>query len=236
MTRATKKTEQAEDTVEKPVDLESQARRAAQREARVRDGVAGCRVWLDDLVRRGLAAAQSDPAADWERAAARLVDAQAPGLASFIRRIPMMMASGPGWDTRTVDLLGRLHLLSARAERLDDLPADLAVDVRTALGWTQSREDALASTGVADRWTAVGQVIEEEERFRAVRTWLVGRDTGRRALILEFAAGSQPLERSIVAGSSFDGELAFYPSRQPLRALLKSRSEAVADRPQTSRR
>jgi hypothetical protein len=192
-------------------------------------------VWLDDLVRRGLAAAQSDPAADWERAANRLVDAQAPGLASFIRRIPMMMASGPGWDMRTVDLLGRLYLLLRAAERLDELPADLAVDVRTALGWTQAREDALASTGVADRWTAVGQVIEEEERFRAVRTWLVGRDTGRRALILEFAAGYQPLDRSLVAGSSFNGELAFYPSRQPLRALLKSRSESLPIDPSLAR-
>jgi len=58
------------------------------------------------------------------------------------------------------------------------------------------------------------------------RTWLVGQNTGHRALILEFAAGSQPLERSIAAGSAFDGELAFYPSRQPLRALVKSRTES----------
>ena len=224
--RAAKKAETATSSVDRPVDLESQARRAAQRDARVRDGVAGCRVWLEDLVRRGLATAQSDPAGDWERAAARLVDAQAPGLASFIRRIPMMMASGPGWDVRTVDLLGRLYLLLRAAERLDELPADLGGDVRTALGWTQSREDALASDGIADRWTAVAQVIEEEERFRVSRTWLLGHHTSRRALILDFAAGTQPLERSIAAGLSFDGELAFYPSRQPLRALVKSRSEA----------
>ena len=222
--RATKKAEQAKTAVEKPVDLEAQAKRAAQRDARVRDGIASCRVWLEDLVRRGLAAAQSDPPANWERAAARLVDAQAPGLASFIRRIPLMMASGPGWDTRTVDLLGRMYLLLRAAERIDQLPEDLAVDVRTALGWTQSREDALASPGVADRWTAIGQVIEEDERFRAVRTWLLGRNTGRHALILEFVAGMQPLERTIIPGSSFEGELGFYPSRQPLRALLKSRS------------
>jgi hypothetical protein len=221
--RATK-TEQAASAAEKPVDLESQARRAAQREARVRDGVAGCRVWLEDLVRRGLAAAQSDAPAEWERVAGRLVDAQAPGLASFVRRIPMMMASGPGWDTRTVDLLGRLHLLLCAAQRHDDLPPDVAGDVRTALGWTQSREDALGSAGIADRWAAIGQVVEEEERFRVARTWLVGRNTGHRALILDFAAGAQPLERSIAAGSAFDGELAFYPSRQPLRAMLKSRS------------
>jgi hypothetical protein len=221
--RAAKKAERSDASADKPVDLESQARRAAQRDRRVRDGVAGCRVWLEDLVRRGLAAAQGDPAADWERAAARLVDAQAPGLASYVRRIPVTMASGAGWDTRTVDLLGRLHLLLCAAERLDDLPGDLADDVRTALGRTASREDTLAAPGVNDRWTAVGQVIEEDERFTVSRTWLAGA-TGRRALILEFAAGSQPLERSIAVGSGFEGELAFYPGRQPLRALVKSRS------------
>jgi hypothetical protein len=71
-------------------------------------------------------------------------------------------------------------------------------------------------------------VSEKEERFRVARTWLVGRNTGRRALILDFAAGSQPLERSIAAGSAFDGEVAFYPSRQPLRGLVKSRSTSYA--------
>src|SRR5262249_4559769 len=54
--RATNKVEQKTRSADKPVDLESQAKRAAQRDARVRDGVAGCRVWLEDLVRRGLAA------------------------------------------------------------------------------------------------------------------------------------------------------------------------------------
>lgn len=227
--RANKRAEQAARPADKPVDPEAQAKRAAQRAARVRDGVAGCRVWLEDLVRRGLAAAQADAVTEWERAAARLVDAGAGGLASFVRRIPALMASGPGWDLRTVDALGRLHLLLCAAERLDTgtLPPDLATDVRTALGWTQQREEALAAAPVADRWVAAGQVIEEDERFRAIRTWLVGLRTGRRALLLDFAAGDRPLERAIIPGIAFDGELAFYPSRQPLRALLKSRAEAL---------
>src|SRR5262249_59375163 len=54
--RATNKVEQKTRSADKPVDLEAQARRAAQRDARVRDGVAGCRVWLEDPRRRGLAA------------------------------------------------------------------------------------------------------------------------------------------------------------------------------------
>jgi hypothetical protein len=134
-----------------------------------------------------------------------------------------------------VDLLGRLHLLLCAAERIEELPADLAGDVRTALGWTQSKDDALNAEGIDDCWNAVGQVIEEEERFRVVRTWLVGQRTGRRALILDFTHGSQPLDRSIAPGSAFHGALAFYPSRQPLRAVLKSRAESPAIAPDITR-
>jgi hypothetical protein len=226
--KAQKKVERTAAAPDKPVDAESQARRAAQREARVRDGVAGCRTWLEDLVRRGLAAAQSDTSADWERTAARLVDAQAPGLASYVRRIAGTISSGSGWDIRATDLVGQLHLLLCAAERLDQLPPDLAGDVRVALGWSQSRDEALGTDGVHDCWTAIGQVIDDDERFRVARTWLVGHRTRRRALILEFAAGGQPLERAIAAGSVFDGELRFYPSRMPLRAIVATRSDPTA--------
>jgi hypothetical protein len=226
--KAQKKLERAAAAIEKPVDAELQAKRAAQREARVRDGVAGCRTWLEDLVRRGLAAAVSDPSADWERTAARLVDAQATGLASYVRRIAGTISSGSGWDVRATDLIGQLHLLLCAAERLDDLPADLAGDVRVALGRSQSRDEVLGTDGVQDRWTAIGQVIEEDERFRVARTWLAGHRTGRRALILEFAAGGQPLERTIAAGAVFEGELRFYPSRLPLRAIVASRSDSAS--------
>jgi hypothetical protein len=53
----------------------------------------------------------------------------------------------------------------------------------------------------------------------------MGRNTGQRGLLLDFAAGPAPLEPSIPAGTEFDGELAFYPSSLPLRALVKSRAE-----------
>jgi hypothetical protein len=220
-----KKVERAKVAAEKPVDLEAQAKRAAQRDSRVREGVAGCRLWLDDLLRRGLAAARTE-AGSFEQVAARMVDAQAPGLAGYVRRVPEVMASGEGWDVRALDLLGRLHLLLCAAERIEQLPPDLVVDVRSALGYNQAKEEVLAGAAVADRWCVVGQVTADEERLRVRRTWLVGRNTGRRGLILDFAAGIQPLDTSLVAGVEFDGELVYYPSRAPLRALIKSRGAA----------
>ncbi|MFN0133597.1 MAG: SWIM zinc finger family protein [Phycisphaerales bacterium] len=226
--RVDKKAEREKAGAEQLVDLEAASKRVSQRESRVMEGIAGCRVWLDDLVRRGLAAAQSESAADWERAAARMVDAQAPGLAGMVRRIPEAIASGEGWDARTLDLMGRIHLLLCAAQRLDSLPADLGGDVRTALGWAQSKEDAMAGEAVPDRWAAMGQIVEDEDRLRVCRTWLVGRKTGRRALLLDFAAGGQSLQLSAAAGTEFEGELAFYPGRAPLRAMVKSRGDAWA--------
>ena len=41
--------------------------------------------WLHDLVRRGLASIQAEPPRFWDSVAARLVDAQAPGLARLVR-------------------------------------------------------------------------------------------------------------------------------------------------------
>lgn len=221
--KAEKKAERNGAEEKKPADPEAQAKRAAQREARVADGIAACRVWLEDVVRRGLAAAQSDPTSAWERQAARLVDAQAPGLAAMVREIPGMIASGEGWEIRTLDLLGKLHLVLTAGTRLDALPPDLATEARAAIGKPQTKEEALAGERVQDRWVCAGEIVEEEERLRVRRQWLMGRRTGRRALVLDFAAGGQPLTQSVLAGTEFDGELAFYPGAGALRSLVTGR-------------
>ncbi len=227
-TKAAKAAAKAQGEAEKPVDPVAQAKRQAQRESRVRDGVGECRVWLEDLVRRGLAAAQSEPSSMWQHVAARMVDAQAPGLGVMIRQAGELISSGEGWQARTLDHLGRLHLLLTAAEKLETLPDDLAMDVRTALGYTQSKEETLVRLGVADRWAVIGQMLIEEDRLRTRRTWLIGRETGRRALVLDFAAGNQPITAFAPPGSAFDGELAFYPGRLELRALVKAMGNAGA--------
>ena len=224
--RVEKQTAKA-DAAPKPVDTEAQAKRAAQRESRVQDGIATCRIWLDDLARRGLAAAQQEKTAYWSNLAARMVDAQAPGIARHVADLPMLIASGEGWEIRTLDALGRLHLLLKAGEQLATLPPDLALDVRTTLGWNQSKDEALAGDGIADRWLAVGQIVEDDDRVRVRRTWLVGRKTRRRALLLDFAAGAAPLPATAASGTEFDAELAFYAGRLPLRAQPKSRGEAA---------
>lgn len=224
--RSEKKLEQAKVAEEKPVDPEAQAKRAAKRSERMQEGIAACRTWLEDLVRQGLAAAKSEGASTWDRAAARMVDAQAGGLAGWIASIPESLASGDGWDLRTLDLLGRLHLLLSAAERIDRLPPDLSVTVQSLLGKATNKDEVLAQEGVTDTWIVAGQSISEDGTVRSRRTWLFGRSTARRALILDFAPGSRSFDASLPFGVEFDGELAFYPASLPLRALVKDKGES----------
>src|SRR5688572_24678136 len=69
-----------------PRDSEAAARRAEQRAERVAAGAAELREWLVDRIRTGLGGAATGGAEELYGVAARMVDAQAPGLASGLRR------------------------------------------------------------------------------------------------------------------------------------------------------
>ena len=208
--------------------------RVEERERRVAAGVEELARWLRDLVRQGLSTAASRPASHWETMAARLVDAQAPGAARLVRQLATIPASGEGWPDRLLDRMARLHLLLDAYWRIDTLPSDLAADVRTTLGWTTPQESLLELDGVRDQWGVVGRRVTEEDRLRMQRTWLLGRVTGRSALILQFAplgtgkVETQPIDPTLVPGTAFDGTLVFFPSTVPLRAIIKDRGGSVS--------
>ncbi len=204
------------------------AKRLAKREDRVRAGLVEMQTWLNDLMRQGLAKAKDQPARFYDAVAARMVDAQAPGLARRLRGWPSLLASGEGWADRVLEEAGTLQWLLNGATRLDALPDRLRASVRAAVGWTTTEQELLAdpkAERVSDRWQIVGQRIEEEEKLRVQRTWLVGETTRREALCLSFAAGARPLDVSLLPGTAVEAELTFYPSAAPLRALISTRQE-----------
>jgi SWIM zinc finger len=114
---------------EKIVDEAAQAKRAASREAKVAAGLRDLELWLRDIARGGLAAVGSQPPNFWERTAARLVDAQAPGVARLVREMAGVPASGEGWEARLLERLGKLYLLIEGFKRIVELP-----EARLALG------------------------------------------------------------------------------------------------------
>jgi hypothetical protein len=221
--RATKDETARETEAAAPVDSAAQAKRLAQREAKVNAGLEELKRWLLDLVRQGLASAQARPYSFWKSVAARMVDAQAPGLARAVSDLAGIPASGEGWPDRLLERLGRLLLLVEGYSRISDLPEPTQADLRSLVGWTQDQKELAGRPGVRDRWHVLGRRVEIEDRLKVQRNWLWGQSTGRAALVLNFAAGNQPLDVSLVPGTGIDAELVFFPSSWPLRALVKER-------------
>jgi SWIM zinc finger len=221
--RAEKKAAKAQSPAEPVSDTAAQKKRAAEREAKVAGGLKELEIWLNDLVRQGLANAQAQPNSFWESPAARMVDAQAPGIARRIRELSGIPASGEGWAERLLEQISRLHLLREGFQRIETLPVELQADVRTLIGWTQSQDGLLGKPGIRDEWLVVGQQLETDDKIRVQRTWLYGKQTGRDALSLHFAHQTQPLDTSFVAGTVVEAEAVYFPSAYPLRVMVKQR-------------
>ncbi len=210
------------------VDEEGRARRSAQREARVAEGIELLDQWLTDQIRTGLS---SFPAyhSPGHLPAARLIDCQCPGLARRVQLLTELRLSGEGWQSRLLAEMGRLRLLISAYRRMDALPDTLKAEVRTQIGWTQDQERLLAEApGVQDLWRVVGQSMDDDGRVRVQRTWLLGDRSGSTALLLAFGAGAAPLVARAVVGTEFEGELAYFPGAIPLRALIRRQAAPSA--------
>ncbi|WP_208758891.1 SWIM zinc finger family protein [Microbispora triticiradicis] len=195
---------------------------AEQREGRVAAGLSELERWLADQIGQGIAQARQTGPAGWDDLARRLVDAQAPGVAGIVTRLPRVLGADD-WPGLLLGEYALLHLLAVAHRRADALPGPLRQTVRTRVGFPVTRESVLAGPVVRDHWDVVGCRDEEQERLVARRVWLAGRATGRPAMVLSFSPVGQPLESFPPPGTTIDADLAFYPGASPLRALVAVR-------------
>jgi hypothetical protein len=221
----TERKEKADQRATRPKVERSTDPKTAQRRAdRVDAGLRELDRWLTDQVRQGLAGASRAGYAHWDTMAARLVDAQAPGVASSVRRL----ASAAGAPEQLLTELSLIRLLLRGYQRVAELPDDLAATVRSRVGFPVATEDVLAGVRFRDEWAVLGLRDEGDERLTVRRVWLRGAATGRVALVLSFAAVGQTLAADLIPGTTVDADLAFYPGALPLRALVAERYSAPA--------
>lgn len=230
----TQRRSEAAKKADEPPDEATLARRASQkakrsldREAKVVAGLKELDLWLRDLLRHGLAAAQTRSLDYWEQMAARMIDAQAPGVARRVRELSWLPQSGEGWTEHLLSQVSSLFLLLKAYERIEKLPAPTQADVRTAIGWTYKEDELPQDNLVGDEWLVLGQRITGDEALRVRRTWLWGERVAKGALILDFAAAGQNLAMDLLPGTRTEAELIFYPSNYPQRAALKQRANTT---------
>ena len=220
---AAKKAEEEPDEATLARRASQKAKRSLDREAKVVAGLKELELWLRDLLRHGLASAQTRSIDYWEQMAARLIDAQAPGVARRVRDLSRVPQSGDAWSEQLLAQVSSLFLLLKAYERIESLPVATQADVRSAIGWSLKEEELPEENVVADEWLVLGQRTTGEEGLRVRRTWLWGRRIAKGALVLDFAAPGQHLTVDLLPGTRTEAELIFYPSNYPMRAALRKR-------------
>lgn len=228
--KSRERAEQAAVGVTPPVDAAAKAKREEKREARVEEGAALLRQWLADLVKKGLADASPSDPATWDDILRRMVDAQAGGLARRLRRAASVARSGPGWETRLLAELGRLHLLLCALASREHLEPALRAEIEQQVGWTVTQEQVLTGPSLQDTWLVAARTVQvqEEDRLVTTETWLRGTHSGRWALLLRNSPLVQPAVDTWPPGRSLHGELCFYPGVEPLRALWRGEPQAAS--------
>ena len=178
-----------------------------------------CR-WMNDQVCQGLSSL-SGHYEEWDRLAARMVDAQMPGMAARLRDMASVVDGGDEWPAELLGRLGQLQLLADAFFRMTALSPGQRADVRAALGYLPDKEAVLAGEDkISDVWRVIGVTTSEEDRLWRRRVWLFGTTSGRMALLLDFSHGTRSFEPVFLPGDVVRMTLAFYPGASALRAVV----------------
>lgn len=200
-------------------DPEAQAKRLAARLELMDAGMADFALWLTDVVRTGLAAARKQPYSWWDGVAARLVDAQLPGVAEQVRQMASDVHGRTDWADHLLTTLGRWWALTKAWAKKDSLAPDEFADLRAAVGWATPSSEIQESESLPGPWLVLGAHRSDDGRLQQQRTWLRSPE-GTVVVVLDFAAQGQGLATPQLSGALLEATVARYPGSAPQRAMF----------------
>lgn len=203
--------------------------RQAQRWQRIEAAAQELQRWLNDQVARGFATLDAAALKGWHTMAARMVDAQAPGLGQRLTAAAELWRQGQDWPERMLSRLGLLQLAVEAIGRRTSLRDAVQADLRTVCGWPVDQAEVLAASAPwQDRLIVLGVITEEREgRLMERRVWLHGERSGRRVWLLEHAHGGRGFNGLWAPGTAVTATLADFPSASPMRALIVERLDGA---------
>lgn len=198
----------------------------AERFDSVMAGANELELWLKDLVRIGILELPNKNTSEFSKIAARMVDAKAPGLASWVRMLGNLNFSNTTeWQGEALAIIAKLFMLIKTFKNYNKLTPIWQITIKNLVGWNQSPKELIASSDaetIKDRWLVAGQISESnDDEIITQKNYLIGCESNRSALILNFITKYSVIENPILPGSILNAELAFFPSALPHRAAIK---------------
>jgi hypothetical protein len=201
---------------------------ANERLLKVNEGVEELRLWLKDMLRAGFLSVPEKDSNYWQRTATRLIDAQARGLATWVKEISQInfYTKAEVWQKELLEKTSSLYLLLEAFRHLDRLPETLQEDIKGLVGIAKTQKELTDNNAetLRDTWLVLGKQSfkVEEDNLTGLRQWLYGVKSQKTALILDFTYGYTAIKNNLIPGTYLNAELVFYPSNYPFRAFIKS--------------
>lgn len=184
-------------------------------------GLDDLEVWLNDTIRQGLASTERQGYDFWHDISSRMVDAKLGGLGKKIEAMQLLQGGKIDWVDKMLSQMTDLYLVAKGFRNLEKLPPLLQQELLSVAGINTKKDEVLAQEGTSDEWMVMGQIEGVEDRLNFRRVWLQGQTTEQNALILDYVFGDAGFPNHFPTGSILKGELCFYPSSYPLRAIIR---------------
>ena len=178
-------------------------------------------IWLNDLIRQGLATTDGQAYSFWQNIASRMVDSKIGGVGRKLKAMPLLYGSNTKWPEQILSEFAQLYLLAKGFKRLENLPVPLQAELLSIAGVNIRKEELTPLKGQKDDWKVLGVIEGIDDNLNFRRTWLHGQKSKKTALILDFSFGDAGFPEQWITGQRFEAEVVYYPSSYPLRAIVK---------------
>ncbi len=222
-----KRQERAETKVqkaEKPVDEAAQQKRVLQREKKVEDGLEELSLWMKDIIRTGIQNIPQNHYDVFRNITARMVDAQAGGIAGLLRNMEDLNYYQEGWEQVFMRYFSKIFFLTEAYKNSEKLSPEWQQELRTWIGWSTSKEE-LEKLPISDgKWKVLHTERVPFDKLIQEKTWLLS-EAGELNFQLQFFSPQQSFGSQILlAGSVIESKLVCYPSVGGRRVWIKEYS------------
>lgn len=230
VTYVSKKTLSDEEILEKEAENQrSREKNQLKRQAEMLQGCLVLTLWLEDSLKIGLARLREQPYSFWESIVSRLTDFKLNGIAS--RLLPLFyQRNDENWIQYAIKQLGEIILFCEAFQKWDDFTSENQQDLLVYGGATIKKEIVLNEPPVTDEWFVCSleyKTISNDLNARFI--WLFGLSTGRYAQLISYSWRGEKWEDDYELHARVNGNLHYYPSGFPQRAILLVNERALSN-------
>ena len=191
--------------------------------ARMQAGSQELKLWLEDLLRQGVATFEQLPDDFWHQFSKRMVDQQLSGVGRQVLAIKQIVQDGENVE-QVLATITNLYLLARGFENWSSLQPAIQCDILLIAGVNPKKEVILQQNGISDLWIVASMENGLKDQLQFRKVWLLGSNSNRKVQILDFVFGHAAFETSFEVGMVFQGEIVYYPGNLPYRGLIKKQS------------